>query len=109
MIIPINDKYRISSDRNQWIIQIPCKVTPKTPSGWKSDQYYRSLEQVMENLPERMLRESNAETIAEGMVESKRILRELAVALSPQYTIEPTPCDDDEPKFGLDDNLYRSA
>jgi hypothetical protein len=87
MIIPINDKYRISSDKRQWILQIPCAVTKKTPSGWKHEQYYTTLQHLMDNLPERLLRESNAVGIAEGLVEVKRIQHELAVALSPNYTI----------------------
>ena len=90
MIIPINEKYRINSDKYQWILQTPCKVSPKTPSGWKHEQYYTTLQQLMDSLPERLLRESNAEGIVEGLVEVKRIAAELAVALSPNYTIEET-------------------
>ena len=90
MIIPINEKYRITSDKYQWILQIPCKASPKKPSGWKHDQYYTTLQQLFDALPDRMLRESGAEGIVEGLVEVKRIVAELAVALSPKYTIEET-------------------
>jgi len=87
MIISINEKYRISSDKRQWIIQTPCKITPKTPSGWRNEQFYVNLSSLVTALSERMLRESNVETLSDALDEVKRIQQELTEALSTNYEV----------------------
>ena len=87
MILPVNDKYRIASDSRQWIVQTPVKVSSKYPDGWKSTSYYASLPQLVNALSDRMLRESDAVGVAEGLEEVKCILRTLTHALSPHYAV----------------------
>ena len=87
MILPVNDKYRIASDSKQWIVQTPVKISKKYPDGWQSTSYYVSLPQLVNALCDRMLRESNAVGVAEGLEEVKRILRMLTHALAPHYEV----------------------
>jgi hypothetical protein len=46
MIIPINDKLRINSDENQWILQqITTSVVKETGElRWRNIAYYTSLD-----------------------------------------------------------------
>ena len=83
MIIPINEKYQISSDSNQWMLQTFLKASVKKPDRWESIKYYAKLDNLIENLSERMLRESEAVGIAEAMVEVKLIATTLTHALRP--------------------------
>jgi len=87
MILPINDKYRIASDSRQWIVQTPVKTSKKYPDGWQSSSYYVSLPQLVDALCDRMLRESHATGVAEGLEEVKRIWRTLTHALAPHYEV----------------------
>ena len=83
MIIPINKKYRIASDSRQWMLQQFHKASAKKPDRWESVQFYSKLDNLVGNLSERMLRESDAVGIAEAMVEVKRIATTLTNALRP--------------------------
>ena len=87
MILPVNDQYRIKSDSKQWVVQTPVKVSAKFPDGWKATSFYASLPQLVNALCDRMLRESDAVGVEEGLEEVKRILRTLTHALAPHYEV----------------------
>ncbi|SVD55202.1 uncharacterized protein METZ01_LOCUS408056, partial [marine metagenome] len=50
MELEINNKYRIASDKYQWMIQE--KRTRKGKIDWKSVSYYPSIEQAIQGLGE---------------------------------------------------------
>ena len=62
MIIPINDRYRITSDEYQWIIQ--KKRNRKGKEDWQARLYYPTLKAALEGLGELMVRQSDVATLA---------------------------------------------
>ena len=60
MILPIDDEYRIASDRHQWMIQ---RARQRTPNGqsvleWGFESSYPTFEGAVRELGERLVRES---------------------------------------------------
>ena len=45
MIIPINDKFRITSDRHQWMVQE--KRTRRGNPEWESRQFYPTFQMAL--------------------------------------------------------------
>lgn len=98
MIIPINDKYRINSDKYQWIVQKYSSYTATKDSKtakagelvekWDGILFYTSLSSLAAGLSERMLRESKAEGLAEAMEEVKRVSSTLSEALAPHFEVK---------------------
>ena len=80
MIIPISDQYRISSDRYQWVVQ---KRRTRTQDGrkisdWQAQSYYPTLRSALAQLGERMVRESNADTVVDAL----EVINDIATTLS---------------------------
>lgn len=99
MIIPINDKYRINSDKHQWFVQqyrglVKDQKTGEKVESWKGCLFYTDLSKLVTGLSERMLRESNADTLALALVEVETISRTLREALSPIYEVKEPRWDD---------------
>ena len=81
LIIPINNKYRIASDPNQWIVQ-----SKRTRSGlleWEARYFYSTFRMALGSLGELMVRESKAETLAEALIDVENITTMLSLALTP--------------------------
>jgi hypothetical protein len=92
MILPINDKYRIKSDANQWMVQEYRGIDKKSEEEiWKSVLYYSNIEALVQKLSERMLRESKVDTLALALKEVESIASNLSLALSPTYLIQKEP------------------
>ena len=83
MILPINDKYRITADAHCWTVQEKrnrsCKSGPR--EDWRSITYHGSLEHALGSLGERMLRVSSAVGLLEAQKEIKKICMTLSQAL----------------------------
>ena len=80
MNLVISDGCRISSDRYQWIIQ---KRRQRTRKGrrideWESESYYPTLRSALAQLGERMVRESNADTVVDAL----EVINDIATTLS---------------------------
>jgi len=86
MIIPLDDGWRLKTDKYQYKLQ---KFT--THSGWENEAYYPSISGAVQECYERRLRASEAETLAEVVAESKRLLQGLSGALRVDYDISVTP------------------
>ena len=80
MIIPINDKFRITSDRHQWMVQE--KRTRQGNPKWESRQFYPTFQMALGWLGERLVRESKAETLAEALVDVRNVTTMLSRALT---------------------------
>ena len=90
MIIPISKKYRIATDSLQWMLQSPRKQKGKNgkqKTVWVPFAYFGSLQQCIESLGQRLVRQSNAETVAEAIEDIDRITTKLCQALTPQFEV----------------------
>ena len=84
MIIPVNDRYRITSDPRQWMIQE--SRTRNGEAEWESRYYFGTLESAVRELRELMVRTSDGETIADDLADIEKVATTLSQALTP--TIE---------------------
>ena len=82
MRLQIDDDYQITSDRYQWVVQ---KRRTRTKDGrnisdWQAQSYYPTLRNALEQLGERMVRESNADTVADALEVIKAVTATLSQA-----------------------------
>ena len=84
MMILIDDKHRITSDRYQWVLQEykPYQSKGETVENWVAVAYFTRLEHLVTALFDLKLRLSDVEGIAEATQEAKRIAKVLTIALS---------------------------
>lgn len=89
MILPINEKYRIEADSLSWMIQ--SKATRKRDGQsieeWRSVSWHSSLQSALQGLAERMIRSSDAQTVADAIADVKAVCAELSEALQPKFTV----------------------
>ena len=83
MILPISETYRIASDTSQWIIQ---KSRERRRNGvlvtdWEPQSFYPTFEGAVEELGQRMVRESNAVGFAEALVAVENVVTTMCQAL----------------------------
>ena len=88
MIIPIDDKYRLKSDINQWMIQKKIKPNKKNPDGWESFKYFNNPSQAVTALAAVMVRTSDASTLTDALAEVDRVTQALVGALTPVFTVQ---------------------
>ena len=82
MKLPINEQYRISSDAHQWILQ--KTRTRKGVKDWESITFHGDLDDLIKDLGNRMVRESDATTLAEALVAIENVTTTLSQALTTQ-------------------------
>ena len=82
MIIPINERYRLTSDEHQWIIQ--KKRYRNKRECWESRLYYPNLNATVKGLGEMMVRQSKADTVADALEAVENVATTLCQALTPQ-------------------------
>jgi len=85
MMIPINDRYRISSDRYQWMIQEAR--TRKGEKVWESKWFFGTFPAAVKGLWELMVRESDAQTLVDALADAEKITTTLSQALTPQFEV----------------------
>ena len=84
--IPINDQYRIKSDRYQWMIQEKRHRAGKA-NEWESKSFHPTLEGAVKELGEQMVRLSGAESIEELIKATENVTTTLSRALPPQIEV----------------------
>ena len=82
MKLPIDEQYRISSDANQWILQ--KSRTRKGVQEWESIAYYTDLDPLVKSLTNRMVRESDATTLADALAAIENVTTTISQALTTQ-------------------------
>ena len=82
MIIPINERYRLTSDEHQWIIQ--KKRYRNERECWESRLYYPNLNAAVKGLGEMMVRQSKADTLASALEAVENVATTLCQALTPR-------------------------
>ena len=80
MIIPINQQYRITTDPYQWIIQ--TKRTKYGKEEWRAETSHPTFESALQSLGELLVRQSNAETLVDALVEVRNVATQLSQALT---------------------------
>jgi len=85
MELEIDNKYRITSDKYQWMIQE--KRTRKGEIDWKSVSYYPSIEQAIQGLGELMVRLSDAKTLTDALRDVQNVATQLSHALTPNLEV----------------------
>ena len=91
MIIPINDKYRISANKERWVVEKYGRCTdPETKKlvdYWSPITYHQSLQSAINSLAQLMIRTSDAETVAEALKVIDQVTATLCEALEPNYEV----------------------
>lgn len=86
MIIPIDEEWRIATDEYQWIVQRSQVAgdNSRNPGSirWINQSFHGSLDSAIRSLGQRMLRTSNAETLAEALEVFKNVSDTLSQALT---------------------------
>ena len=85
MELEIDNKYRITSDKYQWMIQE--KRTRKGKIDWTSISYYTSIEQAIQGLGELMVRLSGAKTLTDALRDVQNVATQLSHALTPKLEV----------------------
>ena len=81
MEILINEKYRLSSDEYQWIVQ--KRRSRKGKLDWTNLEYHSRLDSAVRSLGELMVRRSKANTLVDALKEVETIATTLSQALTP--------------------------
>ena len=82
MVIPVNEKYRIASDRNAWMVQERSVV--KGEERWESLYWYAELGYAIRGLSQLQVREiPDSVGVKEIVVRMKEIEEEIKLALYP--------------------------
>ena len=82
MMISINDRLRIMSDSQQWMIQ--TKRLRKGKESWEARLYFGTLKACLKDLGELMVRTSKANTLADALDDVEKVTTTLCQALTPQ-------------------------
>ena len=85
MIIPINQQYRIATDPYQWIVQ--KKRSRNGKEDWESQTYHSSIQSALQSLGEFMVRQSDAASLTDALVEVENVTTTLSQALTPQFQV----------------------
>jgi len=89
MIIPIDDDYRIDSDAYCWRVSKKSlfKKDGKLMEQWKPLSFHGSIGQAVRSLHNRLLRETNTETLSEAIAEMERVSDKLSRSLEGKLEI----------------------
>lgn len=86
MKIQINHDYRITSDKYNYILE-KKHISRKLDESWRPHSYYGSLSNLVSAYPDVILKESDANGIAEALEVVKNACAHLTHALSPEYEV----------------------
>jgi hypothetical protein len=80
MILHINDRFRITSDSRQWIIQ--QARTHNGHKSWQSKWFFPTFESALRELGQLMVRASDAQTLADALDDVEKVTTTLSQALT---------------------------
>ena len=91
MIIPIDENFRISSDKYQWIIQ-ERKVTETGKNAgqerWANVSYWGTVQGAVKGLGELMVRLHDSDTLTDALEYIEKLTSKLSQALTPIVKVE---------------------
>ncbi len=92
MILPIDDNWRIKADSYSWAIQKKGqkkdKETGEKVDKWVSKCWYTTPEAAIRELGRLLVRTSDAQTLAEALVEVDRVSATLTQALALDFEVK---------------------
>lgn len=91
MIIPVDQRHRINSDRYQWIIQERADYKDKSGDlveNWKAVGYHPTLETAVNALYDMKLRLSDVEGLSTALEFAQQTAKQLENALKPILKVD---------------------
>ena len=90
MLIQITDEYAITSDQYSWQIAKRCNRNRdgKKVVEWAAIFWYSTFEGAVNGLVEYQIRLSNAQTLADALIDAKSVVADLCKALQPQIDVQ---------------------
>ena len=86
MIIPINEKYRLTADSRQWKIEYLKSYDHRTGlPNWRPKRYYTTLANAVVGLQAMGLQASSAATLSDALEANKKLLGELVAGLTSDF------------------------
>ena len=83
MLINVNDKWRITSDERQFILQKYIGKSKNGEENWTSVGYHPGLGSLVRECAERELRGGGEETLAQALGRAENLVTDLSRALTP--------------------------
>jgi hypothetical protein len=92
MIIPIDGKYRLKSDVNQWMLQ-RSKIVKNPDTGekeieWQSFKYFHDPSNAVNALVQMLIRSSDAATLVDALDDAKNVTSRVLAALNPHFEVK---------------------
>ena len=98
--IQINDDYRLSSDKYQWIIQKKKmrkdKKTGEKYQDWEGISFHPTPTKAVQSISQMLIRTSEAETLTEALERVDSVVTTLTQALTPYFDVKLTDRDDNK-------------
>lgn len=90
MNIPLNEGYRLSADKYQWIVQKKHARERDGEAGeeWKSLSYHRTPEQAINHHAGVLIRTADTETLTDALATIEIVTASLCKALQPHIKVE---------------------
>ena len=88
MMLTIDENYRITTDPYQWIIQKKHIHQKTKEEYWKNDSFHPNIEYAVRHLGRKMLRESEASTLSDALLEIDLIASKLHQALDVDFEVK---------------------
>ena len=83
MKLQITDQYLISTDNYQYIVNVPR--TRKGGRDWEPESYHPTFRGALQYIGERLVRDSNAQTLVDAIADVEKVTTTLSQALTPQF------------------------
>ena len=83
MKLRITDQYQITTDEYQYIVN--RKRTRKGKLDWEPESYHPTFQGAFQHIGERLVRDSDAQTLADAIADVENVTTTLSQALTPQF------------------------
>ena len=83
MKLKISDQYLISTDNYQYIVNIPR--TRKGGPDWEPESYHPTIQGALQHIGERLVRGSDAQTLADAIADVENVTTTLSQAVRGQF------------------------
>ena len=83
MKLRINDQYQITTDEYQYIVN--RKRTRKGKLDWDAESYHPTFQGALQHIGERLVRDSDAQTLADAIADVENVTTTLSQAVRGQF------------------------
>ena len=83
MKLQITDQYQITTDEFQYIVN--RQRTRRGKLGWDPESYHPTFQGALQSIGERLVRGSDAETLADAIADVENVTTSLSQALRPYF------------------------